>query len=178
MGKIKKNGSSKARMTMIEKYKIQQMLGSGKEISEIASSLERTEETISKYIETELKDLVNSISPSKESESENIEEKINIDIFNSVINSLKRKGIEEKDAINAINKVKSKINEKIDDVEKLSTLCMKELEVHNAIIREAINGQKGVTIMTKAASEIIENKRVDTRAANRRNSFYKPQQNG
>ena len=175
MGKTKKI-SNKARMTMVEKYKTQQMLAAGKDVKEIATALERTEETISKYIDTELKNLVTAISPSEPVKKER--PKIDEEVFSSTVAILKKNGIEQVDAISAINKIEAKITEPIDNPEKLATLCLRELTVHKSIIREAVGGQKGVTIMTKAASEIIESKKTNTRAENRRNSFYRPQKNG
>lgn len=185
---------SKGRLSNTEKYAIQGMLHERKPVAEIAKALGRTEKTVSKYIDGELDDLIDTITRVRataevvEEPEDEVDEVVEVvkkpretkgDVIADAKERLALTGMSKKDVEELLNTALSLA--KKDGIvfrsgKELYQAAMKRINAKHLMARKAAGGREGVTVMTKAATERIDDKKfpnqVDKNAPFRKGGRY------
>lgn len=143
--------------------------------------LEEVEDEVDDVVEDQVEALNDRIQELEAQLAGKVQETVenNIELTEEAVvgtlHKLRQSGVDKNDAKLALNQVRSKLKEKIDDPSRLAALCMRELDVLNSMIREGASGRDGVAVMTKAAAEIIEEKQKNySTRRSQRNCLFNP----
>lgn len=138
----------KGQLTVEEKNQIIELL-STKSINEISELLDRTPESINKYLDF----VKNAI----EEKPEIIHEGLNSDILAKVMKQLLDVGLSKQTVAIKINKVVKLLTE--GELQSLSSdelysLCLRQLNLNDIMVNKTASGESGIAVMTEAASQI------------------------
>lgn len=169
----------KGPLNIVEKAAIQSFLSEGKELSDIADTLDRSEGLVSKYVDGELEDTVSTIAKAKMEAFENdqkkysraraadihkVKEADNVEIdevtdqktFDVVSKRLKQAGLKENDVAKVMELAIKRFilqERKFKDENEFYSQCIKEMRAGEFMIKKSDGGRDGVAIMTPAASQ-------------------------
>jgi len=153
--------SKKGRLSLVEKYAIQQMLHDNMTTEEIASILNRSQKSVQNYIDGELDQIHEHIAKAKMQEvsSDSVNTELQTNIGESDIEKAYRQlvhaGLLEKDADWVIAKTIKDFNEserQIINADHLFSECVKRMKAGHFMQKRTLGGNKGVAIMSGAAS--------------------------
>lgn len=149
------------RLTIKEKYKVQQILDSDepKTIAEISEELGKSEGCINKYIEDGLIPLLKKINKARQQTEDTVVEEVFLTqaIKDEAVNLLVAAHIPERVAQKFIeDQIEPNLTGKIEDANILYKICINKLTIHTAMVQKTAGGKEGVTISTQAASQIAE----------------------
>lgn len=138
-------------LTVAEGYSIRAMLEDGLTTKQIAQHLRRTEGVVKRYIDTNLANTVALL--------QNEEERIPKDVQEAIIDKLLASGLKEMDAVSAVKIAKTKLTENVtmDKVDSVVRWCLnKHVNIRKLFGTETKGRQKGVAVMSNAASETLD----------------------
>jgi hypothetical protein len=175
------------KLSNTEKYAIQGMMHEGLEVADIATKLDRTEVSISKYIDGELDELVGTIAKAQLQSSEPKEEVVEEqerahaseeDIENAVYHLKLNLNLNEDRAYEMVDRVLRSIEFDIDSGRQLYALCVRTLNAKDVMVTETQGLRKpGVTMMTEAASERgDESKKKTSTSRTAKGNIFNPKQ--
>ncbi len=146
-------------LTDVEKWAIKGMMESGLSIGKIATKMGRSDTLVRGYVDDDLSQLKQLID----------EEEGNLpkDVAEAVFNKLVESGLEKIDAVSCINFVRSKLTEpaNIGHVDYIVARCLKKTNIRAMFVTNAEGGRKGIAVMTKAASEQLDEVRKNRKAS-------------
>jgi len=155
-------------LKVAEKYAIQSMLEAGLTAKKIAQHLGRS----LKYVEKYLKTIPNTVQLIEETR-DYLEEKT----VDAVIDSLIKSGMEEHDAISAMNKVRARLEQRLEHTDEnvvaLAGYCLRQLNPKKLMISKTPGRRKGVSIMTQASSQLGDELRKSAPAKDNSSYIYK-----
>ncbi len=162
------------RLTQRDKYTIQGMIHNNKSVGEIAKTLKRAEKTIDKYVENELKmllDTVKNVRVQKElQQATNNKETL----IQNVVNRLVKDGADAVDANKWV--VEALTNNCTDDPEVLYQNAISSKKAGDFMIKKTGDkGDRTISVMTEVASQRGDEsrkRRSDTISRTARNSVY------
>ena len=154
---------AKGRLSNVEKYAIQGMVGQDATVAEIASELGRSEKTVENYVNNEL-DRLHSMSAEiqlRQAEDEEVAKKSSTDesVIKKVVRRLLQAGLTEMDAQRVMNSAlaraekKNKVYGGEKAVDLLYNDCIGRMTASQFMIKKSQGGREGVAIMTPGASQ-------------------------
>lgn len=146
------------RLTEEEKNRIDGLCIKEKTNQEIAKKIGRSLNTIKSYKEKRLRELLSEKYGAAE---EDLQQNITLSqtTISLALDKLQKNGIKKEDAEKAIKKAEDLLQEPTEDPNRVAALCMQYLNIHNAMIKESVGEKQKVTVLTKSASEILDEKR-------------------
>jgi len=160
----------KGRLTNVDKYTIQGMVADEKSPEEISKALGRKPETIQKYIDTELRDVQETVAyaqmqalkkelADRDAEIAELKEQVpkklpKGEIAAAAIRELRKRGYPKADAEKLVIAAWESAEKKFDEVDKLVEAALaKPMDARDLMhMRTMVKGDKGVAVMTEAAS--------------------------
>jgi IS30 family transposase len=171
---------ARGKLSVTEKYAIQGMLHDGQSVTDIAKSLERTEATIRGYVESELSTLQETIVRAQVSASEEAPRiELSEEIYEGTIHKLRQAGMLREDAIEVLERTIKKLKFEPENAQQVYTLCIRNLNAKDVMNTRTAGGNKGVSVMNRAASERGDESRKKAKSESRsaRGNTFKPKDN-
>lgn len=162
--------SKTGKMTNSEKYIVAGMLGDKKSVKQIARELDRSEESVQKYIDGEHDRVCGNVAKGRMDAAKNEppEEEDNFDsvaqpeIIKGAYVALKDAGLTDGDISKLMGIVLStaqKTNYVFSSVDKLKVACIRRMKAGDYMIKKSGGGRDGIAIMTPAASTRLDESR-------------------
>lgn len=194
--------TKKGKLTLVEKAAIQTFISQGKDVAEIASTLDRTKNIVTKYINSELDDLHSTIvnaqmeAAEAEQEHERYSKARKDDLFN--IREAKTqdlKDVTDSATVNAVQRRLSQAGLRDNDIAKvlklaidryasagrqfknedeLYTECIRQMKAGEFMIKKSQGGRDGVAIMTPAASQRSDDNKSASPSRSVRDNVFRP----
>ena len=154
---MSKKTIKKGRLSQTEKYAIQAMLHDEKTPDEISGELNRSTVIVNKYIDTELKNILETIKSVRANEEiKTSNEKIKQTLIDAITEKIIRENkLDEGLARGAATQSVSENPDEVDLYE-LTKKASRTLPAHHFIQNTSMGGRKGITIMTQTASEVAD----------------------
>lgn len=161
----------RGKLSLEEKYVIKGMYSDDHSIEEIAKQTGRTEKTIKKYLDQELDAIASTIAKAQMGSQEAVEEPISPQftqedktIMSRAREKLLDAGLIEKDAdrlVYSAMEVCKKNNIVVKTADHLFGVCVNRMKAGDFITKRTKGGNKGVAIMSGAASARADESRKD-----------------
>lgn len=141
-------------ITVAERHAIRSMLEDKLPISKIATLIKRSESLVRKYVQTELQNTMEFMDADSPLISEATEKLL--------YKRLSEAGMKEFDVASSINHCKKKLKEPvgIEQIDALVSYCINHKTPKELMITSTEGRNKGVAVMTQAASQRIEDEKA------------------
>lgn len=169
------------KLSMAEKYEIQGRLHESRKagkpdleaVKEIADSMDRRETLVTKYVEEELDGIQETVVKVQEEKVKPII-KIPQDMFNDVVAKIEAQGLTKPDAKELAQKSVKKIAKFPTTVDAIFSLAMKGIKAKHVMGKRTAGGNRGVSVMTPAASARIDETDRSSTSRSARGNIYVP----
>ena len=169
------------KLSIAEKYEIQGRLHESRKagkpdidsITEIAGSMDRRDTLVKKYVEDELDGIQETVAKVEEGKGKPIV-KIPQDMFNDVVAKIEAQGLTKPDAKELAQKAVKQVTQFPTTVDFIFSLAMKGLKAKHVMGKRTGSGNRGVSVMTPAASARLDDTDRSSTSRSARGNIYVP----